>query len=105
MKLNKEQMFERIKENYEKHVIRTPNCWGWKGRINESGFARLSITRSVLTCLAHVASWLIHKGDLPKGTLLVQTCGTRSCSNPDHLALRVRTSRKNMENKLRPGRL
>jgi len=34
---------------------------------------------------AHRASWMLHKGRIPKGKWILHTCDVVGCVNPDHL--------------------
>jgi hypothetical protein len=35
----------------------------------------------------HRASWIVHRGPIPKGQCVLHTCDTPACINPDHLFL------------------
>jgi len=59
-------------------------CWEWTGRRDDNGYGWLKFHGRDLG--AHVASHLIHKGDV--GTLFVlHSCDNPPCCNPAHLWL------------------
>ena len=60
-------------------------CWLWTGTTNRSGYGRINVRGSVW--LAHRASWLMHRGEIPAGLHVCHKCDTPACVNPDHLFL------------------
>lgn len=92
--------FERIKKHYEKYVIKQDGCWDWKGIIEWTGYAKLGIRPPIK---AHRASWLIHKGKIPKGLLILHTCDNRKCTNPNHLWLGTHSD--NTQDMIKKGRI
>jgi hypothetical protein len=82
-----EEKFERLKKSYEKNVIRKFGCWGWEGTQDKGGYGIMSSDRRHGPDRAHRASWVIHKGEIPKGLLVCHKCDRPECTNPDHLFL------------------
>ena len=97
--LTNEQNRERIKKYYEKYVIKQEGCWDWKGIIEHTGYGKLGVRPPIK---AHRASWIIHKGEIPKGLIVCHTCDNRKCTNPDHLWLG--THKDNIQDKIKKGR-
>lgn len=50
----------------------------------------------------HTASWLVHKGTIPKGMCVLHTCDNKRCINPDHLFLGTKDD--NSKDMVRKGR-
>ena len=63
-------------------------CLVWLGQIANSGRGRITIrdsaSQSNKVVSVETASYI---GEIPKGKLVKQKCGTRLCVNPDHLEL------------------
>lgn len=91
--------FERLKKYYEKYVVKQESCWDWKGIIEHTGYGKLGIRPPIK---AHRASWIIHKGPIPKGLIVCHTCDNRKCTNPDHLWLG--THKDNIQDRIKKGR-
>lgn len=86
-----------------KHVLRRSDaeCWTWTGSRNRFGYGMLKIMD--LHIVAHRASWLFTKGDIPGGLYVLHTCDNPWCVNPGHLWLG--TYRDNILDAYRKGRL
>lgn len=83
-RLNYERSIDFLRDNYLKHVIKnTEGCWGWHGTTVIRGYGRLSYKDRPIS--AHRASWIIHKGSIPKGMFVCHVCDNPPCTNPDHL--------------------
>lgn len=100
--MTEEQKFERLKKSFEKHVIRQEGCWSWKGPIANGGYGVMSCRRSIGPDRAHRASWVIHKGPIPKYMHVCHACDNPICTNPDHLWLG--THKQNNDDKIAKGR-
>ena len=68
-------------------VNKNPNgCWDWIGSIStDAGYGQMLWEGSPRP--AHRISWQLKYGEMPTGDLLLNTCGTRTCVNPDHWEL------------------
>lgn len=100
--LTEQENLCRIKKYYEKYVLKKDGCWGWTGIIEHTGYGKLGISPPLK---AHRASWIIHKGHIPKGLIVCHNCpggDNRSCTNPDHLWLG--THKDNTQDKIKKGR-
>ena len=60
-------------------------CWPWRGAHFRDGRA-LFVCRGAAR-LAHRVAWEIARGPIPRGMIVVHTCGDVSCVRPDHLKL------------------
>lgn len=68
---------------FNSKVVRSADCWGWLGAINDSGYGFMSLKDYPIR--AHRLSWLIHRGEIPTGKWVLHTCDNPSCTNPQHL--------------------
>lgn len=95
-----------LKERFEAKFIPEPNtgCWLWFGATTYNGYGRISLGLSEKHRLtgSHQASWMIYKGNIPKGFHVLHSCDTPCCVNPYHLWLGTRTD--NMQDCIKKGR-
>lgn len=79
----KNQKLNKLKELYNKHIIKKDGCWDWKAYKDKLGYGFFTFNKKLLSI--HRASWIIHHGEIPKGLWILHHCDNPSCSNPDHL--------------------
>lgn len=100
--MTEEQKLDKIKKSFEKNVIKKEGCWGWSGRIKKDGYAQMSLNIQYGVTVAHRASWIIHKGPIPKGMHVCHACDDRKCSNP--ACLWLGTAKQNNDDKISKDR-
>lgn len=61
-------------------------CWLWAGARTGKGYGAIQEAgKGSKMVLAHRLSYTIHKGPIEKGLLILHSCDTPQCVNPDHL--------------------
>jgi len=85
---------------YTMAINQTTGCHEWTGA-TAKGYGRF--TYKTKFCLAHRASYEVHKGPIPEKMLVCHHCDNPKCINPDHLF--IGTARDNARDALTKGRL
>ena len=82
----------------ERNSMPEPNtgCWFWIKSLTIDGYGRMGYMGSLM--LSHRASYLAHKGDIPKGYCVCHKCDNPSCINPEHLFLGTHEQNMNDRN-------
>lgn len=58
-------------------------CWEWPHTLNSHGYGRLWMSGEDTG--AHVLSFIVHHGPVPKGLVVRHSCDNPPCVHPDHL--------------------
>jgi len=93
----------RLKKNLEQKSRKNieTGCIEWTGfYVKHFGYGAVGFKGRQMR--AHRASWLVYKGEIPKGKLVCHKCDNPKCINVDHLFLG--TYKENMEDMLRKKR-
>ena len=87
-----------VEQKFLHWVTYEPNsgCWLWTGRANSSGYGVIPAGNQRL--LAHRQAYLLYRGTIPDGLLVLHSCDQPACCCPDHL--RVGTNLDNMRDKV-----
>jgi len=92
---------QTLEEGFEKFVIRKEGCWDWSGCCPDNpGYPQFRSKMKLWR--AHIASWIINFGEIPKGMFVCHKCDNRRCTNPDHLFLA--TCKENNIDMMKKGR-
>ena len=86
----------------EAKSVRIPEsgCWIWMCGLDKDGYGQAS--RQNRNIRAHRLSWLLHRGELRSGYVVMHICDVRSCINPDHLEQALQIDNNN--DKMRKNR-
>jgi hypothetical protein len=68
---------------HARYVVIDGDCWQWQGALTTRGYGMFWYCGKQIC--AHVAAYLLHKGDIPEGLEVDHLCGNKACVNPDHL--------------------
>jgi hypothetical protein len=67
----------------------TTGCWEWTASRARGGYGQFttSINDGRMWYRAHRFSYVAHKGKIPEGMVVMHSCDSPRCVNPDHLRL------------------
>ena len=94
-------------EAFDEKWTPEPNsgCWLWTASTMKNGYGRFGLPRDghKFTELAHRASLKLRGTDVPDDAVVMHTCDTPACVNPQHL--RLGTQKDNIQDASRKGRM
>ena len=75
-------------------------CWMWTGTITTDGYGQFSMEGKHVRLSRYMYEY--HNGPIPEGFVVMHSCDTPACGNPEHLV--SGTQYDNMQDKRRKGR-
>ena len=100
-----DQITEKVKARFWAKVEKSDGCWLWTAKCTAGKgrwlYGEFRIGKS--TVMAHRASWMINRGEIPRGLKVCHTCDNTQCVRPDHLFLG--TQKANIEDAVSKGRM
>jgi len=88
-----------LNERFWQKVDKTGSCWIWTGAKLKTGYGSIRINNR--SKRAHRVAYELSIGSIPEDGLILHSCDTKLCVNPDHL--RVGTKSENTKDAIERG--
>jgi hypothetical protein len=90
-----------IEDRFLNKVYKTDSCWLWTGAKSNTGYGHMTISKK--TVKVHRLSYEIFKGEIPDRMIILHSCDTPLCVNPEHLS--IGTKKENSTDAVKKKRL
>lgn len=97
-----------LADRFWSKVRKTDTCWLWTAGLNNRGYGRFQYFKRRerpglgRDLYAHRVAWMLTRGSIADGLMVLHKCDTPACVNPDHLFLGTQTD--NMRDCSQKGR-
>jgi len=93
-----------VEERFWRQVRKTPGCWEWTGKAKDHrGYGQIGMGgKGGKQELVHRLSYMLHKGPIPDGLVVMHACDNPRCVNPAHLS--AGTISENVLDSVKKGR-
>lgn len=99
--LHKNEIKEKLRYLDERSIpVPWSGCSMWIAGLDKDGYGQASLRNKNIR--AHRLSYLVNKGSIPEGMVVMHSCDVPCCINPDHLS--IGSSYQNTRDKIEKGR-
>lgn len=74
-----------IEDRFWGKVEKTATCWLWQGHLSRGGYGHFAVGSRPIK--AHRFAYSLINGEIPDGLVVLHSCDTPACVNPDHLSV------------------
>jgi hypothetical protein len=86
----------------DKYIVESNECWIWTSAKQPVNYGIFWVGGKKKSDFAHRVSYMIHKGEIPNGKVIMHTCDNMLCVNPKHLI--AGTQKENYDDSTKKGR-
>lgn len=88
--LNRRDLTPSVVARFHTKYEQAEGCWLWRAGHYKNGYGQFMLYRypdSQVNTQAHRVAYVVWKGNIPRGRVVMHTCDVPACVNPAHLQL------------------